>query len=250
MTLFKLLSELNNTQQDPQFHNEGSVSTHTNLCLKKMNELCIKNNITGDDKAVLIFAILLHDIGKLTTTITEYVEKHNRFCITSKGHEEESARLAIDILQSIGIKQSLIDRIIPLIKYHLSFVNILHITGSKGKKSALLKLSRKLHPSTIQELMYVYEADYMGRIIPDKTADELQQELNDKLNFISSISTTLEITFNPRKSILMGRHLIAKGLIPGLLFGNILRAADEAQDNLEFSNIDEALIWLENYLKN
>ena len=193
--------------------------------------------------------MLLHDVGKLTTTLTEYVDKHKRFCITSKGHEEESARLSIQILQSLGIKQSLIDRIIPLIRYHLAFVNILHLTSLKSRKSALLKLSRKLYPSTIQELMFVYEADYMGRIIPNKTATDLWNDLLNNLKFINETSIALDVVHNPRKSLLMGRHLIAKGLTPGLEFGNILRATDEAQDNLEFSTLDEALIWLENHLK-
>lgn len=245
INIFKKLKDI---PQDYQFHSEGDPLVHTGLCLKEMNDICIRHNITGDDKSVLIFSTLLHDVGKLTTTVTEFVEKHNRFCITSKGHEEESARLALPILQSLDIKQSLIDRIIPLIKYHLSFVNILNLTATKGRKSALLKLSRKLSPSTISELLYLYEADFMGRVPYNETREQMRMRFESNKNEILNISIPLDIVNQKRNSILMGKHLIAKGLTPGIIFGTILRFADEAQDNLEFTNLDEANIWLQEYI--
>ena len=42
----------------------------------------------------------------------------------------------------------------------------------------------------------------------------------------------------------MGRDLIELGLKPGILFGVLLRLADDAQDNLEFTDKESALIWL------
>jgi hypothetical protein len=47
-----------------------------------------------------------------------------------------------------------------------------------------------------------------------------------------------------RTNILMGRHLIELGFKPGIIFSEILKKGNDAQDNLEFTNIDEAKQWV------
>ena len=241
------LAILKNIPQDHIFHPEGTVDIHTKLCLKHIIKICERENITGEDKAVLVFTILLHDIGKAITTESIFVEKHKRIVIASRNHEEAGAELALIVLQRIGIKQSLIDRIIPLIRHHLAHINLLGVKSEKGKITSLLKLSRKLKPSTIKELLFVIEADHFGRgILNENVAKEINFLDNAKkeIEDILKLATSLNVVNNERTTILMGRHLIELGFTPSIFFGEILRKANDAQDNLEFTDIEEAKEWV------
>jgi len=65
---------------------------------------------------------------------------------------------------------------------------------------------------------------------------------------IMRISTDLMVTKSEYQYLLMGRHLIEAGLKPSAEFGTILRASQEAQENGDFSDIEGALIWLNEHL--
>lgn len=242
------LDILNSIEQDHIHHGEGNAAIHTQLCLKQIISICERENITGEDKAVLVFAVLLHDIGKATTTENIWVEKHNREVITSRNHEVVGANMAINLLQRIGIKHDLIVRIFPLVENHLAHISLFHIDNEKGKKSALLKLSRKLTPSNLNDLLLIIEADHFGRKLID--IDEEHKFFESRKNHILEIAGSLNVVTKENSNILMGRHLIEMGMIPGILFGHILRTAQDAQDNLEFTNVEEAKEWVIKNFKN
>ena len=81
--LFPCIGLLPFVPHDHKFHPEGHVGGHTKLCLRKIIDICDRENIIEEDKAVLVFTMLLHDIGKLTTTAEEWVEKYQAL---SRGH--------------------------------------------------------------------------------------------------------------------------------------------------------------------
>ena len=238
------LAILKNIEQDPIWHPCGSVENHTILCLKNIIKICQRENIIGEEKAILVFAILLHDIGKATTSARIFKEKHGRVVIASHGHERESGIMAIDILERIGIKASLIERIIPLIENHLTHVTIFHLEKESSQKSALLKLSRRLVPSSIKDLLFIVEADALGKFPHNETQEEMEIRVAGEINRVKKLSELINVIDKKRDSILMGRHLIEMGFKPGIIFGEILSKGEDAQDNLEFTNVEEAKEWV------
>jgi tRNA nucleotidyltransferase (CCA-adding enzyme) len=208
-----------------------------------MLSICEREGIVEDERAKFMFTMLLHDIAKPQTT--EHEEKGGRICITSKGHEGLGAVMAEEILNRIGIKPVLVEQIVKLIKFHLAHVNIFSINSLSSRKKALLKLSKNIHPSTIRDLLFVVEADALGR---ENVDDERILKVRTEIEEVWNLAKELHVTTEQRKSILMGRHLIEMDLKPSLKFGEILKEADEAQDNLEFTTLKDANLWLNHKL--
>lgn len=247
MVVIPELGLLKDTEQDPIWHPEGNVENHTKLTMTRMLEICEREGIVGDERAderaKFMLTMLFHDIAKPQTT--EHEEKGGRICVTSKGHEGLGAVMTEEILNRIGIKPVLVEQIVKLIKFHLVHINIFSINSLSSRKKALLRLSKNIHPSTIRDLLLVVEADALGR---DNVDEERINKVRTEIDEVWNLANTLHVTTNQRKSILMGRHLKELGMKPGLQFGVILKDADEAQDNLEFTTLKGAMLWLNHRL--
>jgi len=61
---------------------------------------------------------------------------------------------------------------------------------------------------------------------------------------ISDLSKDFKISSSKRTDILMRRHLIEMGFKPGEIFGEILSKANNAQDDLEFIDLESAKQWV------
>lgn len=245
MVIIPELGLLKDTEQDPIWHPEGNCENHVKLTLIRMLEICERENIVGEERAKFILIMLFHDIAKPQTTEKEFVEKTGRICITSKGHEGLGATMSEDILNRIGIKPVLAEQIVKLIKFHLAHINIFSINSLSSRKRALLRLSKNIQPATIKDLLLVIESDALGR---DNVDEARKEKVRKEIAEVWKIAENLHITTEKRKSILMGRHLIEVGIKPGIAMGQILKDADEAQDNLEFTTLRGAKLWLNNRL--
>ncbi len=237
---YPVLKALKDTPQDEFFHPEGSVLTHTILCLKQIDKIILENNITGNEKIILVMSVLLHDIAKPHTT--ENQMKNGRMTITSHGHEAMGGIVAREFLESIGFNEELIDPICKLIENHLAGVNISLIPSQSGKIKAVKKLSRRLFPATIKQLLYIMQADTRGR------GEASESKVPTGYKEISEIANELTVSEGKYEYILMGRHLIEAGLPPSDMFGLILKASYDAQENGVFNNLEEGKKWLSNYL--
>lgn len=239
INLYLELNALKKTPQDAIYHPEGDVEIHTELCLNYMDKIIIRENILSENKVILIMAILLHDIAKPHTTKEEL--KNGRMTITSNGHEEMGKEVAKVFLSNIGFYDKFIEPIINIVATHLSGVHISNIPKISSKHKFVKKLSRKINPANIQQLVYVMEADTNGR-----GSDTFKEPIGK--DDIMSIANELVIVEKEYDYFLMGRHLIEAGLMPSIKFGNILRQSYEAQENGEFNDIEGAKNWLNEML--
>lgn len=232
---YPMLKALKETPQDEQWHPEGDVEIHTTLCQRYMDKIISANGITGNEKVILVMSILLHDIGKPDTTKEEM--KRGRMSITSNGHEALGGYMSKDFLEGLGFHESLITPICNLVTNHLAGVSISSIPKESGKIKAVKKLSRRLAPATINQLLLVMEADHNGR-----GSDVYKEPTGAKE--LSEIAGSINIVDKQYEYLLMGRHLIEAGLKPSKQFGEILSKANEAQENGEFSDVEGAKKWL------
>jgi tRNA nucleotidyltransferase (CCA-adding enzyme) len=227
---FPQLSAMTRYKQHPDHHPEGDVWTHAQHTVDAMAKICDRENINGENRVVLMFAALLHDAGKPLVTKLD-PEKG----ITTHGHDVAGVEPARTFLESIECPQRIIFRVLPLVQCHMRHVN--YHTGGEPVAKHVRRLSRDLHPATMQEWALVVEADSSGRPpLPGKLADPAARMLE--------IARELEVADSRPKEILMGRHLIGAGLEPSPDFGVILREAYEAQLEGVFTDLEGAMDWL------
>jgi tRNA nucleotidyltransferase (CCA-adding enzyme) len=224
--LYPELAALLGVEQDETWHPEGSAWRHTCLAVEAANRIATREGLYAEDRAVLVFAALLHDVGKAVTTTV----KDGR--IVSPGHAEAGAPLAAQFLGRIGAPAWLIARVVPLVSEHLAHLNTV-------TPRSVRRLARRLTPATVHELGWVIEADHSARFpLPAGMPGEAVAMLD--------MAAVLDLGDAAPAPILMGRHLLDVGWHPGPEMGQALRAAFEAQLDGEFDSVEGGLFWLDN----
>jgi len=222
----------------------GDVGLHTSLVMNEAARIADRDGLSGDDRAVLVFSALGHDLAKAYpenegTTVLREKQGHYRW--TSHGHEEASGPLVEKFLKNIGVKNDIIRRVRPLVERHLA-----HIQYKPGttNMSQIRKLADEIYPATIEDLYRLMEADHSGRHPLPKgnapTADiMLDMARRDKSNL------------GRPEPLIKGSDIMPyfnyKG---GPYIGEIEKAAYKAQLEGRINNKEESIIWLRNYIKN
>lgn len=225
--LYPELSQISGYPQDPEWHPEGCVWTHTKNAVDHSALVATRDNLSDEDRLVLFFAVLCHDMAKPRTTTFDD-DGH----IRSKGHAEEGIVEARSFLNSIGAPSDLISQVVPLVQQHLR-----HIQIKEGCSNRTInRLARDLYPATVAQWARVVECDHSGRppLPTGAPADWIVERAKD-----------LKVLNDKPAEILMGRHLIDLGLKPGREFGVILQKAYDAQLDDQFNDVEGALKWFE-----
>lgn len=234
---FREVSMLRGTTQDPEWHPEGDVFTHTGHCLDALVKLDAWQKAEATRRQVLSFAVLAHDFGKPQTTT--FSEKRGLLRWVSPGHEAAGGPLVETFLRRIGSPLELIDHVRPLVVNHM----VHHAGDGNHTDTAVRRLARRLAPATIDELCAVMRADHDGRP-PLYSRDTLRliEDLREKAN-------ALELQDKGPKPLVLGRHLIELGLVPGSKFKPLLDKAFEAQLDGEFKDEAGGREWLRKRLQ-
>lgn len=233
---FPELAALAGCPQDPEWHPEGDVFTHTAHCCDALAADPEWQNAEPRRRRLLMLAVLLHDVGKPACTARE--EKppgSGRLRWTSPGHEAAGLAPAEAFLRRIGAPHDHAPAVTPLVANHM----VHHHGGPEGLSSAALRrLARRLAPATLADLAAVMRADALGR--PPHTGEDslpLVRRLLDQ-------AAALALADAAPRPLLLGRHLIAAGLAPGPEFKRLLDSAFEAQLDGAFADESDALMWL------
>lgn len=232
---FPEIAALEDCPQDPQWHPEGDVLTHTRLCLDALMRIPEWHGSPRRTKVVLTLAVLAHDFGKATTTIR--APKHGRERWISPGHDRESGRLAEAFLTRIGAPKSVAEHVRPLAEQHMY-----HIQSPTGPSpNAVRRLAKRLDPATIADLAVVMTADARGRAPGGDRA-------HPGVRALIEVARQIEVEKKAPRPIVLGRHLIARGLTPGPHFKPILDEMFEAQLDGAFTTETEAMTSLDQRL--
>ncbi len=234
VTQYPEIQRLVGLAQDPIWHPEGDAFKHTKLAVNRAAMNSDELEHSDERKATAVFAALCHDFGKASTTGIS--ERSGR--IIAKGHPEESAGLALTFLKRIGAPHWLIQKVVPLVREHMFYIN-------EPSKRSVRRLADRLHPATITELFGVFAADIYGR----GAKHEVPEKIKNTLISIVAFAKLLQIQDNKPKPILMGRHLLAF-IEPGPEIGRILKGAYEAQLDGEFDELNGALAWARERMEN
>jgi len=232
---FGELAALRGTVQEPEWHPEGDVFTHTQLCLDALVEL--KDWKVAPNRSVLTFAVLSHDFGKPATT--QQTEKNGRLRWLSPGHASKGGPLAENFLRRIGAPLDFDAPVRALVENHHAHDR----SNTPLSDSAIRRLALRLAPANIHDLAAVMRADSRGRPPLPPT------ETDARIDELVSRATLLEFETRAPRPVLQGRHLIELGYKPGPKFKPVLNAAFEAQLDGAFSNELGAIEWLRTRLQ-
>ncbi|PIP58717.1 MAG: polynucleotide adenylyltransferase [Verrucomicrobia bacterium CG_4_10_14_3_um_filter_43_23] len=221
---FPELENLIDCAQDPEWHPEGDVWSHTLYCMD-----AFANERIGDEFEDLVvgLAVLCHDFGKPDTTI--YDEANYR--LRSPGHDIAGEAPTRSFLNSMTDYKDLIESVIPLVVHHLRPVDLFK---AQSTDSAIRRLSRVVR---LDRLMRVVSADMQGRPPKPNTAPEVNKWLMER-------AEALDIKNKAPDPIIRGRHLIALGMKQGAEFRPLLDSCYEAQIEGIFSTEEDGLKFL------
>ena len=153
------LKALISLPQEPEWHPEGDVMEHTLCALDALMERCDFTKYDLKWKAVVVAAVLLHDVGKATTTAHSFNKTIGKFQWRSLRHSSEGVPIASKFLSRIGFSDDFKDHVLPLIKEHMRVINFSLKTGT----ATMRDLSVKMHPATLAQLYQVCNSDSYGR---------------------------------------------------------------------------------------
>ena len=128
-------------------------------------------------------------------------------------------------------KCAMAEEVAALTKAHMNHIGFI----KNASRKRVARLARKVN---LKRLAILVNSDTNGRPFnPDTFAP------NPDMVAIMAIAADMNVEDKPPVSMLTGKHLIAMGLKPGHLFGEIIRAADDAQDAGEFVDAEGAVAW-------
>ncbi len=213
--------------QDPEWHPEGDVWTHTGHVLD-----AFAAERLGDDEENLVvgLACLCHDLGKPATT--RFVDGRLR----SRGHEAAGEEPTRSFLARLTNRRQLVDDVVRLVVDHLK-PRQLHRGGAGD--AAVRRLAHRV--KRIDRLVRVARADALGR-------PPLRPEEFPDCDWLLARAEALRIRDRAPERIVRGRDLIERGVAPGPEIGEVVRECYTAQLNGEFESRDGGLRHLDRLL--
>lgn len=159
---FPALERAKTTPQEPRYHGEGDVWTHTMMVCDEMVNLADYAQASDSERLVLFLAALLHDVSKADTTVIDPVTGQ----IGQPGHSKRGAVDARVLLWRAGLPFALREAVCRLIKVHqLPFYAV--SSANTDPTRLVHKLSWELD---IRLLAALAEADMRGRICADQAS--------------------------------------------------------------------------------
>ena len=224
---FKELEQLIGLEQNPEFHPEGDVWTHTMMVLDRAAQF---RPYVSDPYAFMLLA-LTHDFGKITTT--EFVNG----AIHAYGHEIQGAEIAERFLDRVCHGSDIKKYIANMIPNHMRPNKIAESRSAVKKTNHLF--DNVLAPS---DLIYfaICDKPKLPYVLQSQDKDSIKVEMDKGIE--KELYTTTEnereqerIDFlfdrlkvyreTMAKPYVTGKDLIINGVTPGEDFGTILEYA-------------------------
>lgn len=211
--------------QEPDWHPEGDVWTHT---LQVVDEARARiDNLSRPQRVAVMLGAIAHDFGKPATTAT--VDGR----IRSLGHEEAGVepagrfldRLNVHTMEGYDVRR----QVLGLVAHHLK-PGAWHKAASGVGDGAFRRLALKVDLDLLARLA---EADCVGR--RPGTFD------CSAMGWFLDRARMLGVQHRAPARLLLGRHLLALDVPPGPGMGRILDAVYERQLDGEVTTVDEAL---------
>jgi len=171
---YKWIEDMKDVSQDPIWHAEGDVYTHTNMVVSELIQLPEFQLLSEQDKHILVSAALFHDIEKRSTTTEEEIDGKIR--IVSPRHAKKGEFTTREILyREMNTPFEVREQICKLVRLH--GLPLWAISKDNPHKEVI-------YASTVvntTHLAMLAKADILGRICEDADDILLKIELFKEL---------------------------------------------------------------------
>ena len=223
----RLFPELRATvgcEQEPEWHPEGDVWIHTLMVIDQA-----RTRIDDLDRArqvVIMLGAVCHDLGKPATTA--FVDGR----IRSIDHEQAGVAPATALLDRLNIHSldgyDVRTQILGIVAHHLK-PGMFRQSPTPVSDGAFRRLALKVD---LELLARVAKSDCLGRVGPfDCSA----------MDWFLERAQQLGVQHAPPEPLVKGRHLLALGVAPGPLVGEVLRQIYERQLDGSITTEDEGI---------
>lgn len=168
IALSSFVIPMSRTEQNPAFHKEGDVWTHTKMVCENLMRLDVFRALSEVPQQAVFLAALLHDIGKIPSTRWE----DDKW--TSPNHTLAGSKMARQFLwQELGLcgtpeKQQFRETVCNLIRYHSFPPHAIDDSDGKRKLMAIAANGQNCPMFSIELLCVLCEADALGRECVDE----------------------------------------------------------------------------------
>jgi tRNA nucleotidyltransferase (CCA-adding enzyme) len=210
-------------EQEPEWHPEGDVWTHTLMVVDKAREL--NRDLDRPRLITVMLGAVCHDLGKPATTAV--VDGR----IRSLEHEEAGVEPATRLLDRLNIHTidgfDVRGQVLGLVANHLK-PGMFH-KAETVRDGAFRRLAQKVD---LELLARVARADCLGRAGGfDCSA----------MDWFLDRARALGVEHQPPAPLVLGRHVVALGLSPGPRIGEILKQIYERQLDGEIQTVEDGI---------
>ncbi|BDD09294.1 hypothetical protein FUAX_17260 [Fulvitalea axinellae] len=171
---FEWLRILSEVPQDPEWHAEGDVLTHTRMVCEALLNAPGFDDYTPEQQQILFASALMHDIEKASTTQEEI--RNGKVRITSPFHAKRGEKSARSILyKTMGVPFRIREQVARLVRHHG-----LPLWGMEKRNASKAVIEASLVVDT-RMLSSLCRADINGRIAKDNADKLLNVDLFDEL---------------------------------------------------------------------
>jgi tRNA nucleotidyltransferase (CCA-adding enzyme) len=246
---FPELDALAATPQDLEWHPEGDVWVHTLLVVDQAAAIVARGSWGLQDQEPLhvVLGALLHDLGKAETT--EEAIKDGRRRIVSPRHEAAGEAPARALLSRLTFGEDAERAALAIVRWHLSPGSLYYALergelDRRGYANAVRKVLKRIHPIRWQVLIAACEGDWRGRAIPGVET----MPFGPGLTFAGAIESE-GLDVSPQTPLVLGRDILALGVVPGPEVGRLIREIEDARDRGEIETRDDALALLHELMR-
>ena len=223
--LFPELQRLVGCPQEPEWHPEGDVWTHTLLVVDEARTRV--DDLPRPQQLTVLLGAVCHDFGKPATTAV--VDGR----IRSMGHEEHGVAPTLAFLDRLHVFSidgyDVRKQVVGLVAQHLK-PGMWFKTREEVGDGAFRRLAQKVD---LELLARLATADCLGRRPGSFDCSAMDWFLDR--------ARRLGVEHRPPAPLLLGRHLLALGLAPGPRVGEILKAVYDRQLDGTITTLDDAL---------
>ena len=171
---FSWFAEMRGVPQDEQWHAEGDVFVHTQMVVEALLALSEFQELSEQDKHILLAAAMLHDVEKRSTTSEEIINGQRR--IVSPRHAKKGEQTARKLLYTQWNTPFVIrEHIAKLVRLHG-----LPLWAIDKPNAAQMVIAASLQVNT-KYLAMLAKADVLGRMCHDQADVLLRIELFQEL---------------------------------------------------------------------
>ena len=222
------LKALIGVPQDPKWHPEGDVWTHTLMVIDEAARLRV-----GIEKKdlILMFGALCHDFGKPLTT--KFLNGRWR----SPSHDKNGIEPTLQFLQKLTDDRDLIKQVTGMVKEHLRPIQLFN-ERNRINSGTIKRLALRVK---IPDLILLAKADYLGRNLTKKERGNFEAG-----DWLLKEAYKMKVVDEGPRPLLMGKDLLKLGIPSGPEMGKILKIAFEKQLNGDLQTNKQAISWVKN----